>query len=225
MARTDATPAGRASVWVNCAVSADGRLAFAGGRRARLSGPEDLARVQGLRAASDAVLVGVGTVVLDDPSLNVHWDQLGRRPGKPPWRIVVDGSGRTPERAKVLDGSQPTIVATSGRCHRPFPGHVRTVVAGDGAVDLKLLFERLPELGIRSVLVEGGAQILASVARAGLFDRWTVYYAPLLVGGATAPPMVAGAETETMEATVGLRVDRVDRLGDGVLVTYLPRRP
>jgi 2,5-diamino-6-(ribosylamino)-4(3H)-pyrimidinone 5'-phosphate reductase len=212
----------RATVWVNCAVSADGRLALAGGTRATFSGPNDLARVQRLRSEVDAVLVGVGTVVRDDPSLRVHWDQLGRPPGREPWRIVVDSTGRTPEAAKVLDGRQPTLIATTPRSRRTFPAQVRTIVVGDQEVDLAVLFQRLPELGIRTVLVEGGARILASVARAGLFDRWSVFYAPRLVGGATAPSMLAGPESPTLDATVGLRLDRVERMDDGLLAHYLP---
>jgi 2,5-diamino-6-(ribosylamino)-4(3H)-pyrimidinone 5'-phosphate reductase len=215
----------RPAVWVNCAASADGRLAFAGGRRARLSSPEDLRRVQQLRANADAILVGVGTVVKDDPSLRVHWDLLGVPEGKSPTRIVVDSSGRTPEGARVLDGTVPTLVATSERSQRTFPPHVRTVVAGRAKVDLPLLFVRLHDLGIRRLMVEGGAEILSSVVRDGLFDRLTVYYAPVVVGGATAPPVVGGPDPDRPEATVRLRLVALDRLGDGYVVTYTPFAP
>ncbi len=213
---------GRATVWVNCAVSADGRLAFARGARARLSGSEDLVRVQQLRRQVDAILVGVGTVILDDPSLRVHWDLLGESPGREPARIVVDSTGRTPEGARVLDGRQPTILAVSARCRRTFPSHVRTIAAGEENVDLATVFARLPELGIQSVLVEGGAGILAEVARRGLFDRWTTYYASRFIGGRTAPAMLSGAEATGMEATVPLILERVERLGEGFVASYLP---
>ncbi len=218
------SPSGRATVWVNCAVSADGRLAFAGGARAQLSGPEDLRRVQELRTEVDAILVGVGTVLLDDPSLRVHWELLGRPPGRSPQRLVVDALGRTPPKARVLDGSLPTVIATSERCHRTFPSHVRTVVAGRERVDLAALFTRLPELGIGRVLVEGGARILASVARAGLFDRWTIYYAPRFIGGLTAPPMLAGPEAGNLDATVPLELVGLERLGEGYVAGYRPGR-
>lgn len=212
----------RPAVWVNCAASADGRLAYAGGRRARLSSPEDLRRVQQLRANADAILVGVGTVVHDDPSLRVHWELLGLPEGKSPTRVVVDSSGRTPEKARVLDGTAPTIVATSERCTRTFPPHVHTVVAGGAKVDLARLFVRLHELGIRRLMVEGGAEILASVLREGLFDRFTVYYAPAVIGGATAPPVAGGPDPDPPEATVRLRLLTLDRLGEGYVVTYTP---
>jgi len=212
----------RPSVWVNCAASLDGRIALAGGRRAALSGPEDLERVQRLRATADAILVGVGTVVKDDPSLRVHWELLGEPPGKNPTRIIVDASGRTPASARVLDGSAPTIVATSERSTRAFPGHVRTIVAGAARVDLGQLFSELYRLGIRTLMVEGGAEILSSVLRSGLFDRFSIYYAPLVVGGATAPPVVSGPETRLPEEAAALELVGLERLGAGYLATYAP---
>lgn len=212
----------RPSIWVNCAASLDGRLAFAGGKRAHLSGPEDLERVQRLRASSDAILVGVGTVVKDDPSLRVHWELLGQPPGKNPTRVVVDASGRTPTQARVLDGSTPTIIATSERSTREFPPHVRTVVAGTLRVDLGRLFSILYDLGIRKLMVEGGAEILSSVLRAGLFDHFSVYYAPTVIGGATAPPVVSGPDTPGPDQAVPLELVGLERIGSGYLATYAP---
>jgi 2,5-diamino-6-(ribosylamino)-4(3H)-pyrimidinone 5'-phosphate reductase len=212
----------RPAVWVNCAASADGRLAYAGGARARLSSPEDLRRVQQLRANADAILVGVGTVVADNPSLRVHWDLLGEPEGKSPTRVVVDSTGRTPEGSRVLDGTIPTIVATSERCTRTFPPPVQTLVAGATTVDLAELFVRLHALGIRRLMVEGGSEVLSSVLRGGLFDRFTVYFAPLVIGGRTAPPVVRGPDTPGLEETVPLRLLALDRLGEGFVVTYAP---
>ena len=217
-------PEGRPKVWLNCAVSLDGRLAFAGGVRARLSSPEDLERVQRLRAEVDGILVGVGTVILDDPSLRVHWELLRRSPGPAPRRIVLDGRGRTPEGARVLDGSAPTIVVTTARCRRSFPPHVRTVVAGAERVDLHATFAELHRLGLRRVLVEGGASVFASVVREGLFDRWTVYYAPVAIGGSTAPPLLAGPESHGLGETVPVELVGVERVGVGFVATYLPSR-
>jgi len=212
----------RPAVWVNCAVSLDGRLAYAGGKRAALSGPEDLVRVQRLRAGSDAILVGVGTVVKDDPSLRVHWELLGEPAGRNPTRVVVDASGRTPTNARVLDGSTPTIVATSERSARAFPSHVKRLVAGKERVDLRRLLSQLYDLGVRKLMVEGGAEILSSVLRDGLFDRFSVYYAPMVVGGATAPPMVSGPETTGPDDVAPLELIGLERLGTGYLATYAP---
>jgi riboflavin-specific deaminase-like protein len=217
-----ATPA-RPEVWVNCAASVDGRIAYADGLRARLSSPEDLRRVHLLRAEVDGIVVGVGTVRKDDPSLAVKWDLLGRPPGRPPTRIVLDSNGTTPEGARVLDGSIPTIVATADGSRRTYPPHVRTVRAGTGRVDLPLLFGQLRELGLGRLLVEGGSEVLASVLRAGLFDRLTVYTAPVVIGGRTAPPMVAGVESRDERGTVGLELLSIERVGEGIVATYSRR--
>ena len=221
-------PAGRTSrptrpaVWVNFATSEDGRIAFAGGRRARLSSPEDLKRVQQLRANADAILVGVGTVEKDDPSLRVHWDLLGQPEGRSPTRVVVDSTGRTPPTAKILDGTTPTIVATTERCTRTFPTRVSVIVVGRERVDLAALLVRLHERGIRRLMIEGGSEILATVFRERLFDRCTVYHAPLVIGGRTAPSAIAGAETPDEGGTVHLRLTELERLGEGYLATYVP---
>lgn len=220
-ARATGTSHPRPYVWVNCAVSLDGRLAYAEGAPARLSSREDLLRVQRLRAEADGVLVGVGTVVKDDPSLRVHWDLLGEPPRPGPARIIVDGSGRIPERARVLDGSQTTIVGTTARARRTYPPQVQRIVAGEERVDLAELFSKLTEVGVDRLLVEGGAAILSSVLRAALFDRLTVYYAPLILGGATAPPMIGGPETRGDREAVHLELLALDRLGDGYVATYV----
>lgn len=212
----------RPAVWVNCAASVDGRLAFAGGVRARLSSPEDLERVQRLRANADAILVGVGTIVKDDPSLRVHWEMLHEPPRANPTRVVLDSQGRTPEGARVLDGSAPTIVAVSERCVRTFPTHVRTWVAGGSRVDLGELFRLLSASGIRKLMVEGGADVISSVLRSGLFDRFTIYYAPVVIGGSTAPPIASGGETHAPEGLLPLRLEAIERVGEGYVATYLP---
>jgi 2,5-diamino-6-(ribosylamino)-4(3H)-pyrimidinone 5'-phosphate reductase len=210
---------------VNCAISLDGRLAYAGGARARLSSQEDLVRVQRLRAYSDAILVGVGTVVQDDPSLRVHWELLHEPVGRDPTRVILDSTGRTPESARVLDGSAPTIVATSERSNRQFPPHVHTVVAGRTRVEFSSLLPVLFRLGVRRLMVEGGAEVIASVVRSGLFDRMTVYHAPVVIGGKSAPPMVAGADTAGADGEVRVTLVGVERLGEGFVATYAPRRP
>ena len=216
----------RPYVHVNCAISLDGRLAFAGGKRAMLSGPEDLVRVQRLRVELGAVLVGVGTILLDDPSLRVHWELLHRPPGPSPVRICLDGRGRLPASARILDGTQPTIVATTASSTRRYPAAVETLVAGTGPeVDLAVLLRSLAHRGLRGVLVEGGAHVIASFLRAGLVDRMTVYVAPVLIGGREAPSLMAGPESHTPDDWVELLRESVEPLDEGVLVSLRPRNP
>ncbi len=147
---TDPWPPGSPSadrpvVWVNCAMSLDGKIALAGGRRARLSGPADLERVQRIRAHSDAILVGRGTVEKDDPSLRVHWELLGpegeeirrsRGAGWAPWRICLDTRGGIPASSRILDGSAPTAIITTRANSRRYPPHVRVASLPGPEVDL-----------------------------------------------------------------------------------------
>lgn len=213
----------RPDIWLNCAVSADGRLAFANGARAHLSGPEDLVRVNQLRSEVAGILVGVGTILKDDPSLRVHWDLLGRTPGPSPARIVLDTRGRTPEQARVLDGSVRTIIAVGEECRRRFPTGIEVVEAGRDRIDLLSLLRRLRGLGLRSILVEGGGQVLASFLRSNLVDRMMVYVAPIVIGGATAPSMVLGPESRGVQDAIALERVRVAPLGEGTLLEYRPR--
>ncbi len=212
----------RPRVLVNCAVSLDGRLAYAGGARARLSGPEDLIRVMRIRAASDGVVVGVGTVLADDPSLRVHRELLGETGGRAPYRIVLDSRGRTPEGARVLDGSAPTLLATAADCPRRFPEGIERYRGGTGRVDLEGLLGNLADRGFRQILVEGGAEVLSSFFRAGLVDRATVYIAPWLIGGHTAPPLLGGPECPDAAATIPAGPVTAEPLGAGLLLTFSP---
>jgi 2,5-diamino-6-(ribosylamino)-4(3H)-pyrimidinone 5'-phosphate reductase len=215
----------RPRVHINCAVSLDGRLAYAGGRRALLSGPADLKRVQELRAASDAILVGIGTILTDDPSLRVHWDLLDRPPGREPLRVVLDSQGRIPPTARVLavaPNGQRTAVATGVDCSREFPPGVLHFRAGGDRVDLVALLAQLHGRGIASVMVEGGSRVLASFLTEGLFDRLTVYVAPVVIGGVSAPPMAGGPEAVGPAGTVPLHRERVVPMDDGALLEFTP---
>ncbi|HEV2167037.1 MAG TPA: dihydrofolate reductase family protein [Thermoplasmata archaeon] len=216
---------GRPAVWVNCAVSVDGRLAYAGGRRARLSSPEDLLRVHRMRASAGAIVVGVGTVLADDPSLKVRWDLLGETPRPGPIRVVLDSTGRIPEAAQLLDGSARTILAVSGRCRRRFPPTVEPLVLGSERVELPKLWGALAERGVASAMVEGGGTVIASVLWSGSFDRLTVYVAPVVIGGVTAPSLALGPETPDAAGAIPLELTGVERLGPGVVLTYRSPRP
>ncbi|HEV2519499.1 MAG TPA: dihydrofolate reductase family protein [Thermoplasmata archaeon] len=216
--------ADRPEILVNCAVSLDGRLACAGGRRALLSGPEDLVRVQRMRASASAIVVGAGTVISDDPSLRVHWDMLGEAERAGPVRVVLDSMGRIPDGARVLDGTQPTLIVTAERCRRRFPPTVETVVGGADRVELPQLWTLLSARGMRSVMVEGGGNVIASVLRSGEFDRMTVYVAPVVIGGRTAPSLAIGPECADESGLQPVVFLEARPLGTGVLLTYGPPR-
>src|SRR6267378_7924475 len=108
----------RPRVIINAAMSVDGKIALSDGKAVRLSNEEDLRRVHRLRAEVDAILVGVGTVLMDDPKLTVKSEYAK---GRNPLRIVLDSDGKTPKGSHVLDGSAPTLIVTSEECDRSFP--------------------------------------------------------------------------------------------------------
>jgi 2,5-diamino-6-(ribosylamino)-4(3H)-pyrimidinone 5'-phosphate reductase len=214
----------RPRVVANCAASADGRLAFAGGARARMSGPNDLARVHRLRADSDAILVGITTVLRDDPSLTVKWELAGRPVGRPPLRVVLDSRGRVPPNARILDGAAPTLVATAAGVERRFDPPAEGVALGEDRVDLPRLLSELSRRGVRQLMVEGGGRVLSSFLRGGFVDELSIYLAPILIGGTTAPALLedpAGPMAPPLE----LELVGAEPIDEGLLVRYRPRSP
>lgn len=206
----------RPHVVINAAMSADGKIALADGRGVRLSNDEDLHRVHGLRSQVDAILVGVGTVLMDDPRLTVKPETAQ---GRNPLRVVLDSDGKTPDRARVLDGSAPTLIVTSDECDRVFP-RAEVLRCGKDEVDLALLLDRLAQRGIRTVLVEGGSTVIWSFLRHRLADELKVFIASAVLGGHSAPTLAGGQGAASINESIRLRLDRAERLGDGILLEY-----
>jgi Pyrimidine reductase, riboflavin biosynthesis len=155
----------RPFVFVNIAMSADGKISTRERRQMRISGNEDYSRVDRIKAESDAIMVGIGTVLADNPSLTVKSPELraGRRAAgedENPIRVVVDSRGRIPLDADILQkGSGKRVVAVS---REALPGTVETlrqhatvVLAGDETVDLGILLDELYRQGVRRLMVEG----------------------------------------------------------------------
>lgn len=206
----------RPRVVINAAISVDGKIALADGRGARISNEEDLRRVHRLRAGCDAILVGVGTVLTDDPKLTVKAEHAK---GRNPLRVVLDSDGKTPETAFVLDGSAPTLIATAADCERTFP-KAEVFRAGADEVDLKALLDHLAGRGVKTLLVEGGATVIWSFLHQGLADELKVFVASMVLGGHAAPTLAGGEGARSLEQAVRVRLERVERLGDGVLLEY-----
>ncbi|OGS45796.1 MAG: diaminohydroxyphosphoribosylaminopyrimidine reductase [Euryarchaeota archaeon RBG_16_67_27] len=206
----------RPRVIINAAMSVDGKIALADGRGVRISDEADIRRVHRLRAQVDAILVGVGTVLKDDPKLTVKREYAD---GPDPLRIVLDSDGKTPEHAKVLDGSAPTLIVTTADCQRSFRG-VEMLRTGTDEVDLHSLLDQLGSRGIRTLLVEGGSTVIWSFLHGGLADELRVFVGSAVLGGATAPTLAGGEGAATLEQAARLRLTRVERLGDGVLLEY-----
>ncbi|MFD1645508.1 2,5-diamino-6-(ribosylamino)-4(3H)-pyrimidinone 5'-phosphate reductase [Haloarchaeobius litoreus] len=215
-------------VHVNAATSADGKLASRERSQLRISGPEDFDRVDAIRAESDAVAVGVGTVLADDPSLTVKdEDRVADREGdgRPshPARVVFDSRGRTPTDAALLDDAATTYVlvaeaAPEGRREAFASAGAEVVVAGSDRVDPSAGLDALADRGIDRLLVEGGGELIFSLFEAGLVDELTVYVGATVVGGRDAPTLADGEGF--VEGFPELSLDGVERLDDGVLLRW-----
>lgn len=195
-------------VVLNMAASLDGRVAGAGGEPVQLSCPADQRRVHALRADSDAVLVGVGTVLADDPRLTARTDPL---PERQPLRVVLDHDGRTPSDATVVDDAAPSLVLTAG-VDEPI-GQADVQPVGD-PIEPPAVLETLAERGVEQLMIEGGPTVACSFLEAGAVDRAHLYLAPRILGEG---PSLADAWT-------GLEASWTPRargpLGEGTLVSY-----
>ena len=203
----------RPRVTVNCAMTADGKLAGRRRRQVAISSPEDLARVKQLRRISDAIMVGVGTVLSDDPHLTVK-DSIEQSP----IRVVLDSSGRTPDHAKVLDGRVRTIMVTNEECEKSWE-NAETIRVGKGRVDLDALLDLLGEMGVETLLVEGGGELLWSFFKGGLVDRYSVFVGSKILWGRTAPTPVDGEGFDDKDL-LNMELVQCRRLGDGIHLVY-----
>ncbi len=182
---------GRPFVSVKFAASLDGKIATRTGHSRWITGPAARAHAHRLRHRHDAILVGVNTVLRDDPALTARF------PGaRQPLKIVLDSRGRTPTTAKVREGR---LLIDRGR-------------------DLPGLLDRLGSMGIISLLVEGGATVHGSFFDAGLVDRVYAYLAPVIVGGREAPSAVGGRGPAAVTESLRLHRLHVERLGEDLLI-------
>jgi diaminohydroxyphosphoribosylaminopyrimidine deaminase/5-amino-6-(5-phosphoribosylamino)uracil reductase len=217
---------GRPFVTYKAAMSLDGRTAAADRTSQWITGPAARRDVQRLRAASDAICVGIGTILADDPSLTVRDLSVARRP----LRVVVDSLARTPAGAKVLDAAAPTLVVVTGpapddgvRRLREAGAEVVAVAAEGGWVSLAEMLGCLAGRGVVSLLMEGGATLAGSFAAAGLIDRYLFYVAPKLLGGGSAPGVLEGWSAATIGEARPLVLRSTRRMGEDLRLEARPR--
>jgi diaminohydroxyphosphoribosylaminopyrimidine deaminase/5-amino-6-(5-phosphoribosylamino)uracil reductase len=201
---------GRPFVTWKFAATLDGRSAAADGSSRWVTGEAARRDVHRLRAEVDTMLVGVGTVLADDPHLTVR-DADGVPAARQPLRVVADSAGRTPPGARVRDGAAPTWIATAEEVG----------AAIGGGIDLDALLKALHARERRHVLLEGGPRLAGSMLRAGLVDRVVAYLAPALLGA--GPAALGDAGITSIGGALRLEVLDVTRIGDDVRVTGRPR--
>jgi 2,5-diamino-6-(ribosylamino)-4(3H)-pyrimidinone 5'-phosphate reductase len=225
----------RPYVVVNIAMSADGKISTRERRQVRISGAQDFTRVDRLKAGCDAIMVGIGTVLADDPSLTVKSEECLNYRRKQGWddhplRIVVDSSGSTPPDASILHkGEGKRVVAVSGRADAKkiaVLGKKATVlVAGKDEVDLGILMDELGTMGVRRLMVEGGGTLIAGLMKAGLVNEMYTFIGNIIIGGKDAPTVADGEGFIRESEFARLMLLEANRIDNGILLHWKVNNP
>jgi len=217
--------ADRPYILLNAAMTLDGKIATQSGD-SKISSEEDLVRLHHLRADVDAVVVGIETILADDPQLMVY-----RVKGRNPDRVILDSAARTPTEAKVLSAKAGrTIIAVTESAPKTrvddlLRAGAEVIVAGSGdRVDLRLLMNRLSGKGIRRILVEGGGNVNWGLLELGLVDEIRVAVAPVIVGGREAVTLVEGKGFDKVHDGIKLALQRIEQYGEDLVLTYRPAK-
>ena len=213
---------GRPWLRIKLAQSMDGHIALANGSSQWISGPEARADVQNWRARSDAILTGIGTVLADDPSLNVRNSKNARQPA----RIIVDSHWRMPANAHLLSLSGEVLIA--GLNENSVPEALRKTAAecmvlssSEERVDMKALLAELGKRGFNEVQVEAGATLCGTLIQQGLVDELLIYQAPVILGGGAVSPFAA-PRLDNMQDRVHLEWVDTRRIGRDLRLRFKP---
>jgi 2,5-diamino-6-(ribosylamino)-4(3H)-pyrimidinone 5'-phosphate reductase len=217
-------------ILVNVAVSADGKLSTRERRQVKISGSDDFDRVDIIKSGADAIMVGIGTVLADDPSLTIKSpERIAERLsiGRPehPIRIIIDSKARTPPDAKILHkGPGKRIIAVSStapeeRIARLRP-YAEIISTGTEEVDLKSFIQMLGDQGVQKLMVEGGGTLIAGLFTSGLVDQLSIFMGNMIIGGSSAPTLADGAGwTESGDFT-RLELMKIQQMDQGVLIDW-----
>jgi diaminohydroxyphosphoribosylaminopyrimidine deaminase / 5-amino-6-(5-phosphoribosylamino)uracil reductase len=222
---------GRPRITLKAAASLDGKVAAPDGSSQWITGPAARADAHRLRAEADAVVVGAGTALADDPRLTAR---LPGHAARQPLRVLVDAAGRVGAGGHLFDDDAPTLVATTTAAPASAVEAWKQAGAevlvcpeaaredGGRGVDLAGLAAALGRRGVLELLVEGGPRLQAGFWATGLADRLVWYLAPLAIGGNGAPGLLGGAGAPTLRAARPLRIASVERLGEDLRVVAFP---
>lgn len=212
----------RPKIIINCAMSIDGKIASPSGRQVRISSEEDMKRVYQLRNSVDAVLVGINTVLNDDPKLTVKEKYV--KNVKQPIRIVLDAKCRTSENALVVNDKAQTIIVKDEKnhCSKKYNDNISllSVPSSKGILDLDSTLESLSNQGIHTLLVEGGGTVIWNFIKKDLFDELFIYIGSIVIGGKSSPTMAMGKGFEEEHDFKRLTLIGVEHIGDGLLLNY-----
>ncbi len=212
-------------------MTVDGKIATSSGD-SKISSRQDLVRVHKLRASVDAIVVGISTILADDPRLTVRLVK-----GKNPARVIVDSRARIPLDSQIMRTASKvrTIVAVTDKAPEEKMTKLRdigadVIVISEGrkgrsaavphGVNLKLLFRKLEKMGLEKILVEGGGELNWSLLHLWLVDELIITVAPKIAGGRLATTLVEGDGFDEMAQSIRLQLKKIDRKKSGELVLH-----
>jgi 2,5-diamino-6-(ribosylamino)-4(3H)-pyrimidinone 5'-phosphate reductase len=212
-------------------MTVDGKIATSSGD-SKISSREDLIRVHKLRASVDAIVVGISTILADNPRLTVRLAK-----GRNPARVIVDSKGRIPLDSQIIRTASKvkTIVAVTDKAPDEKITNLRdmgaeVLVVSEGkkgqsaavphGVNLKLLFHQLEKKGLKKILVEGGGELNWSLLHLGLVDELTISIAARIAGGRLATTLVEGDGFDEIAQSIRLRLKKIEKKKGGELVLY-----
>jgi 2,5-diamino-6-(ribosylamino)-4(3H)-pyrimidinone 5'-phosphate reductase len=218
-------------VIINSAMTVDGKIATSSGD-SKISSRDDLVRVHKLRASVDAIVVGISTILADNPRLTVRLAK-----GKNPARVIVDSRGRIPLDSQIIRTASKvrTIIAVTDKAPEEKLTNLRemgaeVLVISEGkkgrsaavphGVNLKVLFRKLEKMGLKKILVEGGGELNWSLLHLWLVDELTITIAPKIAGGRLATTLVEGDGFDEMAQSIRLQLKKIERKNGGELVLH-----
>ncbi len=211
-------------VILNSAMTLDGKITTKTGN-SEISGSEDLLRVHNLRKDLDSIMVGINTIIVDDPRLTIH--KIPAEKTDNPLRIVVDSRARTPLNSRILNDEAPTLIVVTEKA--PYENikalkdkatNVDVVISGEDKVDLHILMNELFHRGVRTLMLEGGSTLNYSMIQEGLVDEVRVCIAPMIIGGVKAKTLVGGEGVDYMMEAFKLKLKKNYTLGKDLVLEY-----
>lgn len=207
-------------VHLNCAMTVDGKIATQNSCL-QISGKDDLIRVHKLRLKYDAIMVGINTVIVDDPRLTVH--KINADKCSNPVRIVIDSNARIPLDSRVLNDEAETVLVVSENAPEDkitlLEDKCSVIVCGESRVNLKEAMNKIYDMGIRSILLEGGSTLNFSMFKDKLIDRVTVCIGSKILGGTNSKTFVDGDGFDK-DNCIQLKLENIEKIDDDVVLTY-----
>ena len=208
---------------INSAMTVDGKISTISGD-SKISSKEDLVRLHKLRSKVDAIMVGINTVIIDNPMLNVRINNIKK---KSPSRIIIDSTGKIPLNSKILRTASKinTIIIVTKEADKDIINKInsfgaKVLVIGTKSVNLLKLFNVLYEMGYKKILVEGGGELNWSCITSGLVTDLILTISPKIIGGKKAITLVEGSGYSKISNGVNLRLVRVTKKKNNEIILY-----